>query len=106
MEWGVDMHSKLHIYPRNMARVSSYALLSGYKRSPGANWVSRYGYIAVDCYRDDITIDGMNEKGLSVGGLWFPGAIYPQVPGAQHKAKLNVLQLTDWMLSNFVLWTM
>ena len=98
MEWGVDMQSQLHIYPRHGGAGSWTCGPGG---SYGASWVKQYGYVGADCYKRDMVIDGMNEKGLSVGGLWFPGAVYQNPNPEQHKDAINVLDLSGWMLAQF-----
>ena len=96
MEWGTDMKSQLRTYPRQEKRQSQAP-----DGRPGLSWQSQYGYVGANCYGRDMVIDGMNEKGLSVGGLWFPGAIYPKVSPEQYKKAINVLDLSDWILGNF-----
>lgn len=96
MEWGVDMKSQLRTYPRQQERQSTAP--DGHA---GLSWQAKYGYVGANCYDRDMVIDGMNEKGLSVGGLWFPGASYPKANPQQYKKAINVLDLGSWMLGNF-----
>lgn len=88
MEFAVYLESELVIQPR------------GEKKSvQGYSWTSRYAYIGITALTRDIISDGMNEKGLSYGALWFPGAEYPELNGKQKTIPLDVLG--DWILGNF-----
>jgi choloylglycine hydrolase len=65
MEWGsFDLNSQVVIYPR------------GYKftahtpdKKPGLAWQGPYGFVGLDGLNAEVTLDGMNEKGLAVGGF-------------------------------------
>ena len=69
MEWGsFDLNSQVVIYPR------------GYKftahtpdKKPGLAWQGPYGFVGLDGLDAEVTLDGMNEKGLAVGGFYHPG---------------------------------
>jgi choloylglycine hydrolase len=69
MEWGsFDLHSRLVVVPR------------GYKYTghtpdgkPGFAWQGKYGVVGLDGVGKDVIVDGMNEKGLSVGLFYHPG---------------------------------
>ncbi len=69
MEWGTfDLNSQVVIYPR------------GYKftahtpdKKPGLTWEGRYGFVGLDGLDAEVTLDGMNETGLAVGGFYHPG---------------------------------
>jgi len=49
----------------------------------------------------DVTVDGMNEKGLSVGSLFLPASKFPQPKPQDASRSLFVLQFGQWILSNF-----
>ncbi len=69
MEWGsFDLNSQVVIYPR------------GYKftahtpdKKPGMAWQGPYGFVGLDGLDAEVTLDGMNERGLAVGGFYHPG---------------------------------
>lgn len=69
MEWGsFDLNSQVVIVPR------------GYKftahtpdKKPGVTWEGRYGFVGLDGLDFEVYLDGMNEKGLAVGGFYHPG---------------------------------
>lgn len=69
MEWGsFDLNSQVVIVPR------------GYKfkahtpdKKPGVTWEGKYGFVGLDGLDFEVYLDGMNEKGLAVGGFYHPG---------------------------------
>lgn len=96
MEFRKKLQSAIEIYPRNEKRTS---ILSNSKR--GLSWVSKYAYIGVTSFGLNLIADGMNEKGLSIGILWFPGAKYPAIP--QDKPEMTIAEedLSSWILGSF-----
>jgi choloylglycine hydrolase len=40
---------------------------------PGLSWQGKYGVVGIDAVEKDIVVEGMNEKGLSVGLFYHPG---------------------------------
>lgn len=95
MEFGPETNSKLIIHPRGERFISTSPT-----GSEAMKWNSKYGFVGLDIFGMNTSVDGLNEKGLSVGVLWFPGAIYePVLSGTK-----NVVEITDlsnWMLGNF-----
>jgi choloylglycine hydrolase len=80
MEFATPMHTKITLHPKGEA--------------------SKYGYVALSCFDEGLTTDGMNEAGLSVGALWFVGAQYPQF-NPKHPNSIVLQDLGDWLLGNF-----
>jgi choloylglycine hydrolase len=62
----------------------------------GLQWTVDYGYVGMNVLGFSSVVDGLNERGLSVGTLWLPGSQYQQVsdPGRA----LSVLLVNDWLL--------
>ncbi len=96
MEWGLDLGSYVCLYPRGEARSSQ---APGGKT--GLKWISNYGYLTLDCHNMPIAVDGMNEKGLSVGLLWLPGTVYQDVPADHPEVALSMVDIGHWMLGEF-----
>ncbi len=69
--------------------------------SAGLKWVSRYAYLGVSCITKDNVIDGLNEMGLSVGGLWLPTTVYQEVPQGCNSRALAIELIGKWILGNF-----
>ena len=49
----------------------------------------------------DFISDGMNEKGLSIGLLWFPGAKYPSLEANELQKTIALEDLALWILGSF-----
>ena len=69
----------------------------------GLEWTGRYAVIGLNAVGvDDLVADGMNEKGLAGGLLYFLGyAQFQNVPEAQRKRSIAAWQLLTYVLSNF-----
>ncbi|HEX3726245.1 MAG TPA: choloylglycine hydrolase family protein [Pirellulales bacterium] len=96
LEFGMDLRSNIIAVPKGKEFV---ATAPGNK--PGLRWKSKYGIIGTNAFEMTVTIDGLNETGLSVGLFYFPGfAKYQEVkPAELTKA------LAPWELGFFLLGT-
>jgi choloylglycine hydrolase len=98
MEFGADSGWKIAVVPRNMQFISP---APGGKS--GLAWKNKYGYVAVVGWgMDTMVSDGMNEAGLSFGGLWYePDTKYQEVgPGEERRALAQTMS-GAWILGNF-----
>ncbi len=98
MEWGAsDLHSELALVPRDTAFKSP---LGG--GVTGAEWKNRYGFVGVNAGGLPFATDGMNEAGLTVGVLFFPGFAAFQEPKAdQQGSSVASVDVANYILSNF-----
>lgn len=96
MEWGLDLKSQINKHPRGET-VQSHAPGG----TAGMKWTSKYGYLAVDGGVCGPTLDGMNEKGLSIGFLWLPGSKYHEISKGDESRAVCLLDFGDWLLGNF-----
>lgn len=94
MELSIDTKSRVWVFPRGIQHQSKNT-----KGVTGISWTSKYGFLGIDSFNDQRTIlDGINEKGLSVGALFYTGSKYQEaVPGKF----LSLLDVGIWMLGNF-----
>jgi choloylglycine hydrolase len=69
----------------------------------GLAWNSRYAVVGLNALGlKDVLPDGMNEKGLAGGLLYFSGyAQFQSVPPGQAKQSINSAQLLTYVLTNF-----
>jgi choloylglycine hydrolase len=69
----------------------------------GLAWNSRYAVVGLNALGlKDVLPDGMNEKGLAGGLLYFSGyAQFQSVPPGQAKRSINSAQLLTYVLTNF-----
>lgn len=65
LDWRTPIPTNLYVYPAGIGK-------QGSSSAKGINWVSRYGAVYAVGYDGGIT-EGMNEKGLSVNGLFCKG---------------------------------
>ena len=96
MEWGTfDLRSRLVIVPR------------GYKFTghtpdgrPGMTWQGKYGLAGLDAVEKDMIVDGMNEKGLTVGVFYHPGfAEYQKYDPARAAESMSPTDVGQYLLS-------
>ena len=63
------------------------------------SWATRYGFVGISAFDTDMYMEGMNEKGLAAGGLYFEDVKYPVIkPGDE---VLNSGDSISWILGNF-----
>jgi choloylglycine hydrolase len=97
MEFAADLKSNLCTSPRG--RVFNNTAPTG---KPGLSWKAKYGYLYLNGFNIDGSVDGMNEQGLSFGALYLPGETqYQVIPSGQENRALPYTQFGDWVLSNF-----
>ena len=95
LEFAVDLKSNIIVVPRGKEYVGT---APGDK--PGLRWKTKYGFVGANAFDMPVTVDGLNEKGLSVGLFYFPGfAKYQEVKADVGKA------LAPWELGAFLLGT-
>src|SRR5271154_5767083 len=82
MEWGAsDLRSELVLVPHGMTFKSALG-----KAETGMEWKNQYGFVGVNADGLPYATDGMNEAGLTVGVLFFPGFAEFQEPSVEQKA--------------------
>ncbi len=97
MEFAQDLNSNLRSSPQGRNFKTTTA-----DGKPGLSWTAKYGYVYLDGMGVDMSVDGMNEKGLSYGALYLPGlAQYQTAPANQNSKVLPYYFIGDWILSNF-----
>jgi len=98
MEWGAfDLHSELILVPRQHSFSSE---LGGGKK--GMTWKSKYGFVAMNAVKKPFVADGMNETGLTLGVLYFPGfAEYQSFKESEKSHTLNNVHLSAYILGQF-----
>ena len=97
MEWGAsDLHSEMALVPRQTAFASA---LGGGKT--GAAWTSPVGYVGVNAGGLPYATDGMNEAGLTVGVLFFPGfAGYQEIRTDELATTISNVDFANYILGN------
>jgi choloylglycine hydrolase len=97
MEFGLESGWKIAVVPRDIQFTSP---APGGKK--GLTWKTKYGYVGVVGWGIDTMVsDGMNQAGLSFGGLWYDPVEYQQVaPGEESRALAQTMS-GAWILGNF-----
>ncbi len=91
LDWKTPIPTNVYVYPRGMKKMGSDL--------PGAvTWTSRYGAVYAVGYDAGVT-EGMNEKGLSVNGLFCKGTIYYNDENS-NRAPMSLAMFTAWILDN------
>lgn len=98
MEFAVDLKYDIIVVPRNKTYVSPAP-----DRPVGLTWKTRYGYVGVASFGMDYGLsDGINEKGLAVGLLWFETDMkWQEVRPGSGDTPLAQAIVGDWILGNF-----
>jgi len=85
-EFGINPDSKLRFSPKGEKYVSKAP-----DGENGMSWTSKYNFLYLDAFGDDIAVDGINEKGLAVEMLYFPVfASYQTVPVGQASKSMHL----------------
>ncbi|MFN0065940.1 MAG: linear amide C-N hydrolase [Chlamydiales bacterium] len=93
MEFGLLLNSEIIIHPSGERQVSR--LETG---RDGKSWLSQYAYVGCTYFGFDKIIDGMNDQGLSVEGLWLPGTEYPKISLKDPSNIIAFEDVGDWLL--------
>jgi choloylglycine hydrolase len=97
MEYAFNIQSELVVIPRNYDYVGT-----GPDNTTTIKWKSRYALAGVMNFGKPVVSDGMNEKGLAGGALYFPGfAGYTAPKDADPSASLAPWEFLTWALTNF-----
>jgi choloylglycine hydrolase len=97
MEFGFDLQSDVVIVPSQTELTSSLS-----DKTQGMRYTSKYGMVGANVLGMNVIVDGLNEKGLYVGGFYFPGyAGYATPNPADHSRSLAPEDYGTWLLANF-----
>jgi choloylglycine hydrolase len=96
LEFALDIRSDVIIVPRGQEYVGTAP-----GDRPGLRWTSEFGFVGANAFDLPVTVDGLNEKGLSVGLFYFPG--FPKYQDV--KAADVGKALAPWELGAFLLGT-
>jgi len=97
MEFGFDVKSDVVVVPAGTE--ISGSLPDGAK---GIAYKTKYGTVGATAVGLPAIVDGINERGLAVGLLYFPGyASYPEVTSENKLRAMAPHELGNWILANF-----
>ena len=97
-EYALEVKNDAIVVPRN--RTYSSPSPDG---KEGLTWKTRYGYVGIAALGMDYGVsDGMNEKGLAVGMLWYETDMkWQDVAPDERSRSLAQAMVGDWILGNF-----
>lgn len=97
MEFAFELKSKALMIPRQYELSST-----GADGKPGMKWKSKYAAVGLNALGVSALVDGMNEKGLAGGILYFPElAGYADGSKTDPDKSLASWDLLSWILTNF-----
>ena len=97
MELGMPLQSAVMLVPRGYRLTATRP-----DQKPGTAWNVKHGFAGMNTLGVDISTDGLNEAGLSVGTLYIPGFVqYQPFPTAAGAPAISNLELSNWLLSQF-----
>lgn len=68
----------------------------------GLSYQAKYAAVGTVCFENMVAMDGMNEKGLSVGTFYFPGfAGYAPTTRENQARSLSPIDFPNWILTQF-----
>lgn len=96
MEWGsFDLNSQVVVVPRGFRFTARTP-----DKKPGLTWDGKYGFVGLDGLDFEVYLDGMNEKGLAVGGFYHPGfAEYQEYDPAKAAESMGPGDVIAYLLS-------
>lgn len=91
LDWRTPIPTNIYVYPAGIYK-------QGASTPDGFNWTSKYGAVYAVGYDGGIT-EGMNEKGLSVNGLFCKGTVYTNEVVDGYKP-ISMSLFVGWILDN------
>jgi len=98
-EFSTDMESAVIMVPRHFARTGTTPVSD----QEGAKWESKYASVGANGLHEPFIADGLNEKGLAIGLLYFPTfADYMTYnPSSDQNITIAPWELGSWLLDQF-----
>ena len=96
LEFGIPVHVTTAVVPRN------YEFKATTPNGPGLTYKSKYAAVGAIAFDNVAILDGMNEKGLSVGTFYFPTfAGYTQTTAENQPKSLSPVDFPNWIVTQF-----
>jgi len=97
MEFGFHLTSQAVVIPRKFGFTGT-----GPGGKPGKVWAAKYGAVGMNAFGLPVLTDGMNEKGLAGGILYFPDyAGYADPAKADPASSMAPWEFLTWALTSF-----
>jgi choloylglycine hydrolase len=96
VEFGLEIDLSAIVIPRG------YSFIGTTPEGHGLPYQSKYAVVGAITYNDLSVVDGLNEKGLSVGTFYFPGfAEYATIDSHNQSKALSPTEFPNWLLTQF-----
>jgi choloylglycine hydrolase len=96
VEFGIPLKMDYAVVPRG------YDFVGQTPRGDGKTWTSKYGAAGVIVFGNLGIMDGINEKGLAIGGFYFPTeAEYTPTTAANQAQSMSAVDFSNWVLTQF-----
>lgn len=96
LEFGIFLDTSVIVVPRG------YEFVGLTTRGKGKKWQAKYASMGIIVADNEVILDGINEKGLSVGSFYFPGfAQYSVTTPENQSISMSSSEFTQWMVSQF-----
>ncbi len=97
MEFGFQLASEAIVIPRRFALTAT-----GPGGKPGLAWTAKFAAVGLNAFGAPVLADGMNEKGLAGGILYFPGyAGYKDPAKTDPATAMAPWEFLTWALTSF-----
>lgn len=93
LDWRTPIPTNIYVYPAGMAKES---MPSG----PRYEWVSKYGSVLAVSYDGGVT-EGMNDRGLSMNGLFCKGSVYKTAIQGSDMKVMSLAVIVSFFLDQF-----
>lgn len=91
---------QLDIQPLFVPR--KYSFTASTPKGDGFTYQAKYAAIGVMTFKDNLIIDGFNEKGLAIGAFYFPNyASYSACNDDNYMKGLSPVDFPNWILTQF-----
>lgn len=96
LEFGVRVDISATVVPRE------YEFIGTTPRGAGLRYKAKYAAVGAIAFDQVALMDGLNEKGLSVGTFYFPGfASYAEINSENQSKALSPIEFSNWLLTQF-----
>lgn len=96
LEFAIKVDTSVAVIPRD------YSFKGTSPLGQGLSYQSKYSAVGVFAFNNPALLDGMNEKGLSVGTFYFPGfAGYSKASTENQNKSLSPADFPNWILTQF-----
>jgi choloylglycine hydrolase len=96
LEFGIQVDTSIIVIPRG------YAFEGTTPHGKGLKYQAKYAAVGAMAFDNPAIMDGINEKGLSVGTFYFPGfASYPEMTSENQSKAVSPVEFSNWLVTNF-----